>query len=382
MSRIVVSVALLAGCLLATVAMVLAPTSGLLLLSLGSPDPVAPPAPALEPTARAEELFDRLPLPATQRVRQVAEDHGVVPLGRGVAVSIVPPAVALFTGHMSLARGPVDHGLETIASLAGGRLHESLIALETGNAALVKSACLASFGFADGLPASERDERPPRGVPLRVEVRWCDDEGVHHVIDASCLIRDRRTDRGLPPLPFVWTGSRMGPVSEPDGKGGVRETQAFLLAMGRVAVANLDCDDALIASPLPAPADLLRWEVNTALAPPLDQPVALVLSRAVLPVELRLDLAGELTLAGGVLLDDGALAVRLATAFANPAPGTLHGVRVRCPSGLPREADIAARARILRAAAHVAVWCLPVFEPDGADPGPEPRPCALPLPLP
>lgn len=381
MSRIV-SAALLGGCLLAAAATSLAPTTGRLLLSLGSPDPATPPAPALEPVVRAEELFDRLPPPARQRARQVADDHGVVPLGRGIAVSIVPPARALFTGHMSLARGPVDHGLETIASLAGGRLHESLIALESGDAMLVKSACLASFGFADGTPAGERDERPPRGVPLRVEVRWCDDEGVHHVIDASCLIRDRRTDRGLPPLPFVWTGSRMGQVSEPDGKGGVREAQAFLLAMGRVAVANLDCDDALIASPLPAPADLLRWEVNTALAPPLDHPVALVLSRAVLPIGLRLDPAGELTLAGGVLLDDGALGVRLAAAFAQPAPGTLHAVRVCCPSGLPREADVAARARILRAAARVGVWCVPVFEPDGTDPGPEPRPCALPLPLP
>lgn len=357
--------AILAVCALGT------PGTGLLLAIGGGGRAAAVPAEATVPPARAEELLAAMPAPPPQVLRSPRGDPPVVQLAAGVAVSLAPPASVLLTGRIALASGPSDHGLESLACLAGGRMHESLVGLDCGDAALLKTACLASFGLRDGEPAGEGDELPPRGVPLRVELRWADDDGRHRLIDASCLVRDRRTDRGLPPLPYVWTGSRMGTVGEPDGRGGVRETPVFLLALGRVLAANENAADALLASPLPPSSDLLRWEVNTALAPLLEHPVALVISRAELPLELRLTPDGELGLPGGTLLDAGALTMRIAAAFLPHHSGRLHAIRVRVAPEVARDRDAAARQALMRAAARAGVWCLPVFEPDGADPGPD-----------
>lgn len=348
-----------------------APGAGLL-LAIGGGGPVAPAGSEVAvPPGRAEDLLAAMPAPPIQALRSPRGDPPVVRLASGVAVSLAPPASVLLTGRIALASGPSDHGLENLACLAGGRMHESLVGLDCGDAGLLKTACLASFGLRDGEPAGEGDELPPRGVPLRVELRWADDDGRHRLIDASCLVRDRRTDRGLPPLPYVWTGSRMGTVGEPDGRGGVRETPVFLLALGRVLAANENAADALLASPLPPSSDLLRWEVNTALAPLLEHPVALVISRAELPLELRLLPDGDLALPGGTLLDAGALTMRIATAFQPHRPGRLHAIRVRVAPEVARDRDAAARQTLMRAAARAGVWCLPVFEPDGADPGPD-----------
>lgn len=321
---------------------------------------------------RAEDAFAALPEPPRPTLREPDGDPRVVGLDAHVAVSIAPPATVLLTGRIAVERGPADHGLESLACLAGGRMHESLIGLDSGDASLLKTACLAAFGWRDGAASGEGDELPPRGVPVRIEVRWQDEDGRHRIVDASCLVRDRRSDRPLPPLPYVYTGSSLAMVRESDGQGGTREVQAFVLALGRVLAANENCADALIASPLPPSRDLLRWEVNTALAPHLDHPVALQISRARLPFELRLHADGELSLPDGVRPDRGALALRLASAFAGAPAGTLHAVRVRVDPAIDRRRDADARILLLHAAARAGVWCVPVFEPDGVDPGPDP----------
>lgn len=343
-----------------------------ILLALGAAGEVAGGAPAERPAERAEDALAALPAPPRARLREPSGDPRVVPLSPHVAVSIAPPATVLLTGRIAIARGPGDHGLESLVCLAGGRMHESLVGLDSGDAPLLKTACLAAFGWRDGQGSAEGEELPPRGVPVRIELRWMDEDGNHRIVDASCLVRDRRSDRGLPPLPYVWTGSAMTTVIEPDGAGGTRTVQAFMLAMDRVLAANENSSGALFASPLPPSSDLMRWEVNTALAPHLDHPIAVQLTRAELPLELRLHPDGDLALPDGTRPDDGALALRLAAAFAAAPPEALRAVRVRVHPEVERARDLAARVRLLHAAARAGVWCVPVFEPDGADPGPDP----------
>jgi hypothetical protein len=88
-----------------------------------------------------------------------------------------------------------------------------------------------------------------------------------------------------------------------------------------------------------------------------------VLSKATLPLTLWLSAAGALSATlGGTALSDDQLAAALAVVYASPVAGSLWAVAVQVPATAPRELDVAARARILSAAAGRA-WVVPVFVP-------------------
>lgn len=317
---------------------------------------------ALGATAAEPATDPLLRLPAIPRGAAVAAE----PFGEATTIApgiATTPTAVVLDGEVLVDHGPVD-GLEVIACLEGGKYHEALVRLRTGNGQLVKFAVIKVLGLDDGQPAGEASGEPARGTPVRVLVQWQSPDDAKRWLqaDASTLVRDRVTDAAYPALPFVYTGSRIMAVTEtaPDGKP-VRRERFMLDATKSVAVA-FDEPDALIASPFPGADTDQRFEANSSLAPPARTAARLVIARAQLPLTLTMDAAGGLRAGDGPALDDAGLRTVLAGAFGGDAAPALRavGVRVTDPA-TDRQVDRAVRARLLAAAAEARVWAVPVF---------------------
>jgi len=301
-------------------------------------------------------------LPAVARPTPVAAaalgDLATVAPGIATAVDAV-----VLDGRTLFESGPVD-GLEVVACLEGGKYHESLVRLATGNGQLVKFAVIRVLGLDDGQSPAEGSGQPARGVAVRVLLQWrtIADPTTWVELDVSCLVRDRVSDSAYPALPFIYTGSRMQAVSEtgPDGKPVKRDR--FMLDNTKSVVVAFDEPDALIASPFPGADVDQRFEANSAVTPPPGTEVRLVIRRAQLPLTLVMDADGVLRAAPGApALGDAALREALARAYAADSPGLKAvGVRVLDPA-TDHAKDVAVRQRILEAAIAAKVWAVPVF---------------------
>jgi hypothetical protein len=263
---------------------------------------------------------------------------------------------------LNMDKGPAD-GLEVLACLRDGKTHEAVLRVDaTLDGKWIKFACIAALGLPEGgQPTAEGSGEPARGVPVRVRALWQDDDGSKKIVDASCLIRDRDMDKAYPPLPWVYTGSRMMRVEEvgPDGKK--RAHEMFMLDNTRSVAVTYDEPDALLASPFPGAREDGRFEVNSALAPPPGAKVELLIEAAELPLTFDEDERGTLKL-GDEVLDDEHLRAQLAKAFpADTPPDRLRAVGVRVARAVERQVDVAVRGRILAAGGAAKVWVVPVF---------------------
>ena len=319
---------------------------------------------ALPLGARAEDAtadpLARLPVLAKPTPVAATALGDLAQVAPGIATT--SDAVVL-EGRTLIENGPVD-GMEVLACLEGGKYHEALVRLATGNGQLVKFAVIRVLGLDDGQPATEGSGQPARGVPVRVVLQWpsFEDPTKWLELDASCLVRDRVSDRAYPPLPFIYTGSRIMAFTEngPDGKA-IRRERFMLDSTKSVAVA-FDEPDALIASPFPGANLDQRFEANSALTPPVGTAVRLVIRRADLPLTLVMEAEGTLrAAAGSPALDDAALAAALRAAYPGDSPGLRAvGVRVGDPA-TDRAQDVAVRQRLLGVAIAAGVWVVPVF---------------------
>jgi hypothetical protein len=253
-----------------------------------------------------------------------------------------------------------------LACLPTGKTHETLIRLTAASGQLVKATAIATLGLDDGVPAPEATGQPGRGTPLRVLVAWQspDQPGQWLAIDGSSLIRDRNTDKPYPALPFVYTGSRILEVDETGVDSKPVKRKRFMLDSTKSVIDVVDEPDALMASPFPSAGSDKHFEAYGAICPPAGTPVKLVITRAELALTLALKADGGLT-AGGALLDDAALQALLAKHYGDGATPALRALGVTVGAGVPREQDVAARARILAAAAAAKAWVVPVFVPGG-----------------
>ena len=125
-------------------------------------------------------------------------------------------------------------------------------------------------------------------------------------------------------------------------------------------VGIVDESDALIASPSPTAGFDKHFEVNSAICPPAGTKVRLVFSKATLPLTVTLDATGALQ-AEGVVLDDAALEGLLTKHYGSATPPPLRAVGVQVASATPRDRDVAARLRLMAAAARAKVWVVPVY---------------------
>ncbi len=305
-----------------------------------------------------EDPLALLPVLARQQAAAAVDPGAVDEIAPGIA--IVPGRAVILNGKTRFEQGPAD-GLEVIACLDGGKLHESFMVLDTRNAAMINFACLSVLGVKEGQPIPrENCGIPARGMPVRVQVQWRTDAGWSEV-DASCLVRDRITDRAYPPLPYIYTGSRLMTIPETDTEGKLVKVERFMLESTKSLVVNFDEPDALLASPFPNADDDHRWEVYSGLPSPAPHSVArLVLSRATLPLTLHADAAGALS-RDATALDDAALAAVLAEVFGADQQPALRAVAIIVPPDSPRENDVAIRSRIITAAIAAKAWVLPVF---------------------
>lgn len=281
-------------------------------------------------------------------------------LGRGVGV-IRDQAVVL-DGTRWIDSGP-EEGLAILACLSSGRLHESLVRLVSDDAALLKSAFILAFGWADGATNDPLRGLPPRGVPVRVEWEWHDEEGATRRIDITCLVRDRTTDRAFPPLPLIYTGSRLGEqrLRTPDGKE--RMVPSFKLAEHRSLAALFDEHDALLSTPLAFLDNDIDLEVNTRLAPPGRTSGRLIVRPAELLLTLWADEAGNLRAAAeGSALDDDDLTALLRKHYRPDGTNPMCAVAIRPPP--VRAGDRALADRLFRCAVGAGCWVLPVFLSD------------------
>jgi hypothetical protein len=301
-----------------------------------------------------------LPKPVATAVAPPGEMTEFAP---GVLVTL-GQRVAL-TGKIIIDQGPVD-GMEVLACLQAGKTHEANILLTAASGQVVKTAFIAALGFSDGVAAPENGGLPARGTPVRVVVQWqsLDQPGQWLAVDASCLIRDRVPDRPYPPLPYVYTGSRFQVLDETGTDSKPVKREHFMLDSTRSVVVNYDEPDALLASPFPGSgANDHRYEANSGISPPVGAAVRLVFEKAELPLTLALPPDGKLRQAGadGAPLDDAALGELLAKSYGAGAKPNLRAVGVTVAAGTDRQLDVAARQRLLAAAAAAKAWVVPVF---------------------
>lgn len=304
--------------------------------------------------ALATELAE---LPALPRSRAPVVEATPEPQWLAPGIGIIRDRAVVLGGTRWVDSGP-DEGLAIVAALTSGRLHETLVRLASDDAELLKSAFILAFGWSDGDCNDALHDLPPRGVAARVEWEWRDEDGAVRRIDASCLVRDRTSDRAFPPLPFIYTGSRVGEQRLRERDGSERMVPSFKLAEHRSLIALFDEHDALLSTPLPFLANDLHLEVNTGLAPPGHSSGRFVITPATLSLVLRAGDDGTLR-ANADALDDATLTALLAEHYGGGDPRLLRAVGIQATAARGRDREHT--ARVLRCAVAARAWVLPVF---------------------
>jgi hypothetical protein len=224
----------------------------------------------------------------------------------------------------------------------------------------LKFACISALGLKDGTVANEFSGVPARGTPVRMRLYWHDDDA-WKCIDASCLIRDRDMDRGYPPLPFVYTGSRSIAGLQNGPNGTPVKVNRFMLEDTRSIAVVFDEPDALIASPFPGTRENARFEANSSLTPPVGTKLVLSIERAVLPLTLSANEHGALSYQGKPLAAGELVKLLAATYPVVMPPGSLRALDIQLPQSTEHDVDVNLRTQILAAAAAAKAWVVPVF---------------------
>ena len=267
-------------------------------------------------------------------------------------------------------QGPQD-GLEAVACMPGGKNHESMLLLDCGKGALIKSLFIANFNLTnDGMVSPQDSGLPARGYPVRVVMRWRPDPVLEPNAwverDMSTLVRDRAAGQPYPPLPYIYTGSRFVTQTFTDDDGNEREQELFMLDNTKTLVTNYDEPDTLLASPFPLSQFDVMFEVNSADSPAEETKVELYFELASLPLTLAMNAEGAL-LHQGQVLDAAAAQTLLQQHFATTAgqgvKPFLRACAITVSSETPREKDVAMREWFLEQAIAAQVWVVPVFVP-------------------
>lgn len=262
-------------------------------------------------------------------------------------------------------QGPQD-GLEAVACMPGGKNHESMLLLQCGNGALIKSLFIAHLDAADGVGSPQDSGLPARGYPIRVVLRWRPDPVMEKDVwverDMSTLVRDRISGAAFPPLPYVYVGSRFVRQNIKDVNGVERDTELFMLDTTKTLITNYDEPDTLLASPFPLAQYDIYFEVNSADSPVEGSKVQLYFERAPLPLTLDVDATGVIY-QGPRLLDDAAITDLMTRHYGAEASPGLYALGFQVAAETPREIDVQVRERALRLAAAAGVWLAPIFLP-------------------
>lgn len=170
--------------------------------------------------------------------------------------------------------------IEYLACGPDGKTYEALFICPAKPAALYQS--LIGSGWQTGTPAGTDQGmyRPPTGERLRISVAWREDETAKRV-PVESLILDRETGAPMPPVEWVFTGSR---VTLDPATG--REVLQASLTNNLIALHHRD-PSVLIQNPLRQGGEPLRYKPDLARLPPAGTPVGLIIEAVIPPPAKR-----------------------------------------------------------------------------------------------
>lgn len=165
----------------------------------------------------------------------------------------------------------VDNPLEFFLCLAGTVEHEAVLRSKVRPSHL--HAALLMLGLEPGEPVrfSESANKwlPPHGPPLQISVQF-EKDGKQVTLPAYRLMRDMKTKREMPPMTWIFAGSRMmpGDVYAADRTGYI------------VSVVNFDFTVIDIPALASNANETLHWQANLDLLPPKGTKVTMIVEPA------------------------------------------------------------------------------------------------------
>jgi acylphosphatase len=182
-------------------------------------------------------------------------------------------------GQISKALGEYDSHLkgavEYLACGPTGKLYESIIAIEASTKDVHEA--LSKLGVKPGTPPAYDDEKdtpiPPTGTTFLLTVEWQEDEETKKV-RAEELIYNVKTNKPLPPIAWIYSGSRV--ISDLDSDDEDAMIPHAYMSNHIVALKQTD-GSALFQNPLPESVEENLYKKNDDLLPELGTSVKLII---------------------------------------------------------------------------------------------------------
>ena len=182
-------------------------------------------------------------------------------------------------GQISKALGEYDSHLkgavEYLACGPTGKLYESIIAIEASTKDVHEA--LSKLGVKPGTPPAYDDEKdaliPPTGTTFLLTVEWQEDEKTKK-IRAEELIYNVKTKKPMPPVAWIYSGSRVIPDLDSDDEDAM--IPHAYMSNHIVALKQTD-GSALFQNPLPESVEENLYKKNDDLLPKLGTSVKLII---------------------------------------------------------------------------------------------------------
>ena len=182
-------------------------------------------------------------------------------------------------GQISKALGEYDSHLkgavEYLACGPTGKLYESIITIEASTKDIHEA--LSKLGVKPGTPPAYDDEKdtpiPPTGTTFLLTVEWQEDEKTKK-IRAEELIYNVKTNKPMPPVAWIYSGSRVIPDLDSDDEDAM--IPHAYMSNHIVALKQTD-GSALFQNPLPESVEENLYKKNDDLLPELGTSVKLII---------------------------------------------------------------------------------------------------------
>jgi hypothetical protein len=182
--------------------------------------------------------------------------------------------------------------LEFFCVLAGGPEHESVLRTEAKPSSIHFG--LLAMGLVCGEPAhfsrATKEYFAPTGPPLKISCEFQKD-GKTVTVPAYRMMRDIKTQKEMPPLTWVFDGSRI----LPDGRYAADFTGYV------VSIVNFDLTMIDVPELASNSNETLEWEYNPDLVPPKGTPVTMIIE----PAETAIATSGPTSRPAGAGFDPG-----------------------------------------------------------------------------
>jgi acylphosphatase len=182
-------------------------------------------------------------------------------------------------GQISKALGEYDSHLkgavEYLACGPTGKLYESIITIEASTKDVHEA--LSKLGVKPGTPPAYDDEKdaliPPTGTTFLLTVEWQEDEETKKV-RAEELIYNVKTNKPMPPVAWIYSGSRVIPDLDSDDEDAM--IPHAYMSNHIVALKQTD-GSALFQNPLPESVEENLYKKNDDIMPELGTSVKLII---------------------------------------------------------------------------------------------------------